>query len=52
MGKTNVKEEVKVPVVPVKKVEDRSSFNCPDCKGEGLKNERELCQKCLGTGKV
>lgn len=32
--------------------EDRSAFNCPDCKGEGLLNERTVCPKCSGTGKV
>lgn len=41
-------EEKKEEVV----AEDRSAFNCPDCKGEGLKNDHELCPKCLGTGKI
>lgn len=34
------------------KKEDRSAFNCPDCAGEGLKNETTLCPTCGGTGKV
>lgn len=37
---------------PVLTQEDRSVFNCPDCKGEGLKNPHSLCDRCLGTGKV
>lgn len=32
--------------------EDRSSFNCPLCKGEGLLDQKTLCSQCNGTGKV
>lgn len=31
---------------------DRSVYNCPDCKGEGLKSQTEVCRRCNGTGKV
>ena len=31
---------------------DRSAYNCPDCAGEGLKDEHTLCPTCKGTGKV
>jgi DnaJ-class molecular chaperone len=31
---------------------DRSIFNCPDCKGEGLLNQHSQCPRCHGTGKV
>lgn len=63
-----VKPEVQVPVVapatpttgepivaaaqPVTPVADRSAYNCPDCKGEGLKSDTEKCPNCGGTGKV
>ena len=47
------------PVVKEKTVEkkvvkeDRSAFNCPDCKGEGLNvAHTQRCVKCGGTGKV
>ena len=38
-------------------VEDRSAFNCPDCKGEGLcgtdrVGNETVCTTCAGTGKV
>lgn len=32
--------------------EDRSAFNCPICKGEGLVTQDKLCPECGGTGKV
>jgi len=32
-------------------VEDRSMFNCMDCKGQGL-DGNVRCDSCLGTGKV
>ena len=39
-------------VKPVVK-DDRSAFNCPDCKGEGLNAAHtQRCEKCKGTGKV
>lgn len=44
--KRKSKKEVKVLV------EDRSAFNCPDCKGEGLKDQFHVCDKCGGTGKL
>ncbi len=40
-------------VVEVK--EDRSAFNCPKCKGEGLMLNgvvQSICDQCNGTGKV
>lgn len=44
------------PVAPVAPQEtvtsDRSAYNCPDCKGEGLKDENTKCPRCGGTGKV
>lgn len=46
-----VKKVVKAPVKVA--VEDRSAFNCPDCKGLGLAEDSNyLCRKCAGTGKV
>lgn len=33
-------------------VADRSAYNCPACKGEGLLDQKTLCSTCLGTGKV
>jgi DnaJ-class molecular chaperone len=49
-GEPVVKEKtVKKKVVK----EDRSAFNCPDCKGEGLNvAHTQRCVKCGGTGKV
>lgn len=32
--------------------EDRSAFNCPDCKGLGLQDSFHVCSHCMGTGKV
>jgi DnaJ-class molecular chaperone len=35
--------------------EDRSAYNCPACKGEGLIFEGRhgtFCQQCHGTGKL
>lgn len=50
------KEIVKVEPLEIAEVEDRSSFNCPLCLGEGLvKGSRGIevvCENCLGTGKV
>lgn len=43
-------KEVKKEVVEIK--EDRSAFNCPDCKGEGLLDSNHVCPKCLGKGKI
>lgn len=28
------------------------SFNCTECKGEGLKDQYTVCPQCKGTGKV
>jgi len=53
--------KVETPVVEQPKVEeevvnDRSAYNCPTCKGEGLvkdsRNVDVLCGNCAGTGKV
>lgn len=33
-------------------VEDRSAFNCPTCKGDGLVNDFTKCPQCFGTGKI
>lgn len=41
-----IKKEVKILV------EDRSAYNCPDCNGEGLKDQYHVCEKCQGTGKI
>lgn len=38
--------------VQAKPAEDRSAFNCPDCGGEGLKDQYSVCPRCQGTGKV
>lgn len=46
------KESVVEEVKPESIIEDRSAFNCPDCRGEGLLNPRTICPRCLGTGKV
>lgn len=32
--------------------EDRAAFNCPDCQGEGLQDQYNVCPRCNGTGKV
>lgn len=33
--------------------EDRSAYNCTDCKGEGLISQNGIiCATCHGTGKV
>lgn len=31
---------------------DRSEYNCPTCRGEGLINPQTVCDQCLGYGKV
>lgn len=41
-----VKKEVK------ESVEDRSAYNCPTCKGDGLVDDNTRCSQCLGTGKI
>lgn len=28
------------------------AFNCPECNGEGLFSQFQVCPRCLGTGKV
>lgn len=33
-------------------VEDRSAFNCPTCKGDGLVDDFTKCPQCFGTGKI
>lgn len=40
------------PQVEVAPTPDRSAYNCPVCKGEGLLNENTKCPTCFGTGKV
>ena len=46
-----IKKSVKLE--EIKEVaEDRSSFNCPACLGEGLDSKSKLCPQCLGTGKI
>lgn len=49
-------EKPKKEKVQVEEAEDRSAFNCPTCKGEGIViggfNKHEKCPDCLGTGKV
>lgn len=54
-----IKKDVEELVHPEEEVhevasqeEDRSAYNCPTCKGEGLKNQSELCPTCKGLGKV
>jgi DnaJ-class molecular chaperone len=46
-----VKEIKKVKVIVKPIIEDRSAFNCPECKGLGLLNG-VLCPRCQGTGKI
>jgi DnaJ-class molecular chaperone len=48
MAKKVIKAEViaEIPVINL------SDFNCPDCKGSGLKDEHTLCPTCLGKGKI
>lgn len=45
---------VKVEVVKEAQepVEDRSAYNCSACSGLGLEDERHICGRCLGTGKI
>lgn len=43
-------EVVSQPIV--RGVADRSAYNCPDCKGEGLLENGTVCPKCKGTGKI
>ena len=45
------KIKVKKPVEVIDKV-DLSIYNCPDCKGTGLLDERTRCPRCQGTGKI
>jgi len=49
-------EQPQEPVVEVQAqpavVEDRSAYNCPQCKGEGLLDQHTICPMCQGTGKV
>lgn len=49
-------EETIVSALPVEEVsEDRSAYNCPTCKGEGLVpsgTRLVLCSECIGRGKV
>jgi uncharacterized phage protein len=58
MDKNKLSVEPKVFVEPEVFVEpaveeDRSVFNCPDCKGTGLNTiQTQRCVKCNGTGKV
>lgn len=33
-------------------VEGREAFNCPDCNGEGLKDQYTQCDRCKGTGRI
>lgn len=53
-----VVESPAVEVTPeVENESDRSAYNCPDCKGEGITfdhpfPEGKICQTCSGTGKV
>lgn len=42
----NAQEEEAAPV------EGREAFNCPDCQGEGLKDQYNQCDRCKGTGKI
>lgn len=49
--KEEVVVEEKAPKVKSEPVEDRSAYNCPACKGEGLDGDK-VCASCLGTGKV
>ena len=50
-----ISESVEAPVKE-EKAEDRSAYNCPDCKGEGLRKgslgELVNCATCNNTGKV
>lgn len=49
------KKSKTVKPTPVEDVEDRSGYNCSDCKGEGLVmqgTKHVICEKCSGTGKV
>lgn len=48
LAKSKAAKAEKVSKVEVKD----ESLNCPDCGGDGLKNQFTVCQKCLGTGKV
>lgn len=62
MFKTNKKvEELEPQEAPLEEVvkkepkevkEDRSAYNCPTCKGEGLQDQYNVCPECHGTGKV
>ncbi|HEX9060840.1 MAG TPA: hypothetical protein VF941_11730 [Clostridia bacterium] len=50
-----VEETAAEPVLeaqPAAPIEDRSAFNCINCRGEGLLSQTELCPICNGTGKV
>lgn len=48
---SHVSEEVEKPA-ETPSTNDRSAYNCPECKGEGIVNEEHLCPLCKGTGKV
>lgn len=51
LTETPVTESVE-EVAPVEVEEDdRSSYNCPDCKGDGIVGN-VICNRCQGTGKV
>ncbi len=56
--KTNKEEVVETPKVEenftgtAETAVDRSAYNCPACKGEGLDANSKVCASCLGTGKV
>lgn len=55
-AEVSVEEAVVEPVKAPKP--DRSAYNCPSCKGEGLVVDNfedggfVRCPQCLGTGKV
>lgn len=55
----NKVEETQSPVAPEESAKEtqvatlnRSAYNCPDCKGEGLLDSNTRCVSCGGTGKL
>ncbi len=51
-GKKNEEQNANVSGESVGTVAKDPSFNCPDCAGEGLLANGNLCSKCDGTGKA
>ena len=53
LRKKNIRKQTSAEAAVKEVVEDRSAFNCPECKGEGIDVDKNLvCRNCNGTGKV